>query len=72
MICGVEKKRPGPPSKGPRASCTFWMPPQLKAAGKKRAAELGMTFTDLMGELLARETGVPYQMQEGLPLNKAS
>jgi hypothetical protein len=26
-----------------------------------------MTLTDLVGELLAAETGEPYQMQEALP-----
>jgi hypothetical protein len=31
-----------------------------------------MTFTDLMGELIAQELGVPYQDQEGLQLDKTA
>ena len=29
-----------------------------------------MTATDLVGELLAAEVGMPYRPQEGLPLHK--
>lgn len=39
---------------------------------KERAAHQGMTVTDLVGELVATEVGLPYQAQEGLPLDKAS
>jgi hypothetical protein len=68
----MERKKTGRPSKGPRAHTGILLPHPLKDAAKRRAAELGMTFTDLVGVLLEKETGVPYQMQEGLPLTKAS
>ena len=44
----------------------------LLAAVREHAARRGMTVTDLIGELLATEVGIPYQTQEGLPLSKAS
>jgi hypothetical protein len=72
MIRRVERKKTGRPSKGPREHANIQLPPELKAAAKRRAAERGVTFTDLVGLLLEQETGVPYQIQEGLPLTKAS
>lgn len=66
----MERKKPGPPSKGDRRLVNFKLPVHLIAAMKSHAAGRGMTATDLIGELLAAEIGVPYQPQEGLPLHK--
>lgn len=68
----MERKKTGRPSKGDRAFVNFKLPRPLIAAMKEQAAERGMTITDLVGETLAAEVGVPYQLQEGLPLNQAS
>jgi hypothetical protein len=69
---GMERKKTGRPSKGDRAHVSFKLPTPLLEKLKQRAAERGMTATDLVGEALASELGVPYQTQEGLPLNQAS
>ncbi len=43
------------------------LPRRLHAAAKEKAAELGMSLNDFVGELLSRETGVPfYENQEPL------
>jgi predicted DNA binding CopG/RHH family protein len=68
----MERKKTGRPSKGDRAFVNFKLPRPLIAAIKQQAAERGMTITDLVGEALASEVGVPYQPQEGLPLTRAS
>lgn len=68
----MERRKTGRPSKGDRKMASFKLPTQLLVAMRTRAAERGMTATDLVGELIANEVGVPYQTQEGLPLNKAS
>ncbi|MGH3616311.1 MAG: hypothetical protein ACRDRK_27695 [Pseudonocardia sp.] len=68
----MERKKPGPPSKSNRRLVNFKLPVHLIDAMKVHAAQHGMTATDLIGELLAAEVGVPYQLQEGLPLNRAS
>jgi hypothetical protein len=68
----MERKKTGRPSKGDRTHVGFKLPTPLIAAVRKHVAERGMTATDLVGELLAAEVGMPYQIQEGLPLNKAS
>ncbi|MGE0170938.1 hypothetical protein [Nocardioides sp.] len=68
----MERKKTGRPSKGDRRHISFRLPTPLLAAMRERAAERGMTATDLVGELLAAEVGIPYQFQEGLPLGKAS
>jgi hypothetical protein len=68
----VERKKTGRPPKGDRTGVSLLLPTAFKAAAKEHAAQRGMTFTDLVGELLAKEIGLPYQTQEGLPLNKAS
>lgn len=43
------------------------LPDPLLVAARQRAAARGMTLTDLVGGLLAAETGVPYQTQATLP-----
>lgn len=68
----MERKKTGRPSKGDRRMASFKLPTPLLAAMRKHAAERGMTATDLVGELIASEVGMPYQTQEGLPLTKAS
>lgn len=62
----VERKKPGPPSKGPRVQLKARMPEQLYAAALQEAARRGMTLTDFVGELIAESTGVPYSFQEAL------
>jgi hypothetical protein len=68
----MERRKPGRPSKGDRKLASFRLPTPLIAALKPHAAKRGMTVTDLVGEVLSNEVGVPYQTQEGLPLNQAS
>lgn len=68
----MERKKPGPAPKGDRRLVNFKLPVHLIDAMKLHAAREGMTATDFVGELLAAQVGVPYQIQEGLPLNKAS
>ena len=63
----VEKRKPGRRSKGQRSPLHCQMPDPLLIAARKRAAARGMTLTDLVGQLLAAETGVPYQTQATLP-----
>ncbi len=63
----MERKKTGRPSKGERRQVNFKFPIPLLVAMRERAAERGMTATDLMGELLAAEVGIPYQTQEALP-----
>lgn len=68
----MERKKGGRPSKGDRRLVSYKLPTALLAAVREHAALRGMTVTDLIGELLAAEVGIPYQTQEGLPLGKAS
>jgi hypothetical protein len=68
----MERRKPGRPSKGDRRLVNFKLPVALVEAMKVHAAQHGMTATDLVGELIAAKVGMPYQVQEGLPLNKAS
>ncbi len=63
---GVERRKPGRPSKGPRVQLKARMPEQLYAAALEEAARRGMTLTDFVGELIADSTGVPYTAQEAL------
>lgn len=64
--CVVERRKPGRPSKGDRGHISALLPRPLLAAAHEHAALTGMTLTDLIGELLAAEVGVPYQTQEAL------
>jgi len=68
----MERKKTGRPSKGDRRHVSFKLPTALLVAMRDHAAQRGMTATDLVGELLAAEIGIPYQFQEGLPLDRAS
>lgn len=62
----MERRKPGPPSKGPRVQLKARMPERLYAAAIAEAERRGMTLTDLVGESLADLTGVPYITQEAL------
>lgn len=68
----MERKKIGRPSKGDRRLASYKLPTPLLEAVREHAAQRGMTVTDLVGELLAAEVGMPYMTQEGLPLTKAS
>lgn len=70
--CVMERKRTGRPPKGNRRLVAYRLPNPLLDAVREHAARRGMTATDLVGELLAAGVGMPYEVQEGLPLNKAS
>ena len=66
-VCVVMAHRKiGRPSKGDRELVRAKMPVRLRDAAYQEAARRGMTFTDLLGELLAEATGVPYTTQEAL------
>lgn len=67
----MEQKKRGRPSKGDSTRLTFRLPTELVAAIRERAAESGMTATDVATEILGAEFGI-YPHQEGLPLSKAS
>lgn len=56
----------GRPSKGHREPVNFWMQPELKHAARDRAAELGMSLTDYLALLVAKDTGY-RAAREGLP-----
>lgn len=64
----MERKKTGRPPKGDREMVRARMPRPLAAALRSEAERRGMTLNDLLGELAARETGVPYNPQECLPL----
>lgn len=68
----MERRKIGRPSKGERRGVYFKLPVPLLDALREHVARSGMTATDVVGEAIAAELGVPYQVQEGLPLNKAS
>jgi hypothetical protein len=64
----MERKKTGRPSKGPRTEVRAKLPVQLAQALQSEASRRGMTLTDLVGELAAQATGVPYVHQEALQL----
>lgn len=68
----MERKKTGRPSKGERTPINIRVPTKLQQAVKNRAKQRGMTLNDYVGSLLAQDTGVPYDAQEGLPLSQAS
>jgi hypothetical protein len=45
------------------------LPRALADAAQEHAARHGMSFNDLVGQLLSREVGVPYSDQETLSLS---
>ncbi|NKQ59212.1 hypothetical protein HFP15_40875 [Amycolatopsis sp. K13G38] len=47
-------------------------PRVLAEAAEAEAARRGMTLTDYIGQLLAGDLGIPYDVQEGLPLAKSA
>lgn len=65
----MESKKVGRPSKGERNRITLRLPPRLAEGAKQTAASKGVTFNDLIGELLAEHVGIPYDAQEGLDLS---
>jgi len=57
-----------PPSPGVHKPVNFRMRVDLKAAAQVKAAQLGLTFTDYMARLVARDTGLTSEdVEEGLP-----
>ena len=72
MVGRMAQGRPGRPSKGERERIDLKVPPALKLAAMKVAAESGMTLMDFVGGLLAEATGVPYMAQEAMRLRQAS
>lgn len=64
-----ERRKTGRPSKGPRDEVTVRLPVELAAAVRKLAKQRSMSINDLIGELMAEQTGVPYQDQEALKLS---
>lgn len=64
----MERKKPGPPSKGPRKQLKVRLPEPLLVAFQQKAREQGMSVNDFVGQLAAEVTGLPYNQQEALPL----
>ena len=64
----MERRKPGPVGKGDRCQMNVLLPRALFEATRKRATAKGMTLTDYIGELVSADTGVPYDVQEGLKL----
>jgi len=62
----MERRKPGPPSKGEREEVRARVPVALRRALQEEAARRGMTFNDFVGEALADLVGVPYSHQEAL------
>lgn len=69
----MEHKKPGRPSKGERDRFDVRLPKDLAAAARAEAARRGLTFVDLVGELVAAELDMTYTTtQEELPLAKSA
>jgi len=66
MLHLMEQRRPGRKSKGDRLELKSRLPRQLHCAVHAEAARRGVTVNDLVGEMLAELTGVPYSPQEAL------
>lgn len=64
-----ERRKTGRPSKGDRDEIRVRLPVALANGVRALAAKRGMTINDLIGELMAEQTGVPYQQQEALSLS---
>lgn len=67
----MQRRKPGRPSRGEREPLYVKMPVHLLETLRFHAAGRGMTVTDLVGETLARELGIPYMKQETLPLTSS-
>jgi hypothetical protein len=72
MNRAMERRKPGPVPKGNRILVNYRLPAHLVDAVREQAKQRGMTATDLVGEAVAANVGVPYMDQEGLPLADAS
>lgn len=68
----MERRKPGPPSKGEREEVRARVPVELRRALQAEAARRGMTFNDFIGEALSELVGVPYATQRSMPLTTAS
>lgn len=68
MLTRMERRKPGPVGKGERELARLRLPKPLKTAAFEEAHRRGMTFNDLVGELLAEATGTPYSQQGSLRL----
>jgi hypothetical protein len=64
----MEAKKTGRPSKGSRNEVRAKLPVRLAEALQAEAKRQGKTLTDLIGEMAAQRTGVPYE-PEGLQLS---
>jgi len=65
----MERKKCGRKSKGDRRPVIARLPRALADAAQDHARRHGMSFNDLVGELLSREVGVAYSDQEVLSLS---
>jgi hypothetical protein len=64
----LERRRPGRPSKGDRTELRGRVATHLQIAATRRATELGLHLNDYMAMLVSKDTGVPLDTDEGLPL----
>lgn len=65
----MERKKPGRRSRGDRRQVNTMQPRALADAAAVKAAAGGMSLTDYIGQLLARDLGMTYDMQGALPLS---
>ena len=65
----MERRKPGPPGKGPRTQVKVRLPLPLAEGIRALAAQRGITVNDLLGEIMAEHTGIPYDQQEPLSLS---
>ncbi|MGH3499455.1 MAG: hypothetical protein ACRDQA_00925, partial [Nocardioidaceae bacterium] len=56
----MERRKPGPPSKGDRVLMGCRVPRRFKEALLTEATRRGMTLNDLVGETLAEIVDAPY------------
>lgn len=68
----MEYKKPGRRSKGDRIQVNTRQPRGLAEAAEAEAARRGMTLTDYIGQLLAGDLGISYEVQEGRSLAKSA
>jgi len=53
----MERRKPGRPSKGPRAVLAGKVPIPIKDTAQRRAHELGMNINDYLAALVTRDAG---------------
>lgn len=68
----MERRKPGRPSKGDRRQLNTLQPRAIAEATTRAAAAQGLTVTDYVGQLLARELGMDYSAQLGLDYRGAA